>query len=287
MTPEEFFACTGGMYFVLKDFDAFGSNEMLGHVRVSLDDLLNGTGERVEYKITPEREFKDAKSTGKLFLRFREASEDDIEFMDVYKQNADKLGVYVNETFLSLRAPDLNMLRRLQKRGLNKEHLFRVRPFPDPAREEETTWMTKEQIFEESMKPSTHWVEAGSGQLGRVYVEVLGCEKLPNMDAATLNLRDRTDAFACLVYEDSIVTTDVIGDTLSPRWMPWCRRGFVFNVSHPSSDLQIGLFDFDPELSPLQIASRATGDLHDPIGRVQVNLSNFPTNTVLTLCYPM
>lgn len=102
----------------------------------------------------------------------------------------------------------------------------RVRPFPDPAREEETTWLTKEAITAESMKPSMNWVEAGSGDLGKLYVEVLGCTNLPNMDAMTTNVRDKTDAFGCLVFEDSIVMTDVIGDTLSPRYVMlnirWC-----------------------------------------------------------------
>jgi hypothetical protein len=49
----------------------------------------------------------------------------------------------------------------------------------------------------------------------------------------------------------------------------------------------LGLFDFDPENSPLQLASRATSSLHDPIGRVQVNLSLLRQNTDYTLCYPL
>jgi hypothetical protein len=74
----------------------------------------------------------------------------------------------------------------------------RVKPFPDPDRpEDQTKWLTEEQIEKEAMKPSTKWVEAGSGSLGKVYFEILKCDKLPNMDATTLNIRDKTDAFAC------------------------------------------------------------------------------------------
>lgn len=67
--------------------------------------------------------------------------------------------------------------------------------------------MTKEQILEDSMAPSKNWVEVGSGNLGRLYIEVLRCEDLPNMDSLTLDVRDATDAFACIVFEDAIVCT--------------------------------------------------------------------------------
>lgn len=53
MTPEEFFGSSGGMSFTIKDFDAVGPNEILGHVTVALQDLLKGTGERVEYDVLP------------------------------------------------------------------------------------------------------------------------------------------------------------------------------------------------------------------------------------------
>jgi hypothetical protein len=164
----------------------------------------------------------------------------------------------------------------------------RVKPYPDPTREEETTWLTDKQIEGEAIKHSTNWTEAGSGELGKLFVEIIGCDKLPNLDFGTLNFRDVTDAFACLIFEDAVVNTDVIGDSLSPRWMPWSRRAFVFNINHPSSDLQIGIFDHDIELSPLQLLSRATGeDLHDPVGRIQIHTSNFLENTVYTLKYNM
>lgn len=170
--------------------------------------------------------------------------------------------------------------------------------------------MTKEGIIEESMKPSTYWIEAGSGDVGKVYFEVLACQgkietlnesavtvewtctltpavtDLPNMDL-NLTTRDQTDAFACIAFEDALVHTDVIGDTLSPRWMPWCQRAFVFNISHPSSSLYIGVFDHDHELSPMQLLSRAAADLHDPVGRVQIHLSNFAADTDYTLAYPL
>jgi C2 domain len=164
-----------------------------------------------------------------------------------------------------------------------------VRPCPDPDRSDaETKWMTKEQIQAEAMKPSHHWVQAGAGSLGKLYLELISCDSLPNMDRGNVSLNiqkgDKTDAFACIVYEDVIVNTDVISNTLSPRWMPWCHRAFAFNIMHPSSDVFVGIFDHDPEQNPLHMVSQmAMSSLHDPIGRIVINLSHFKPDTVYLL----
>ena len=164
-----------------------------------------------------------------------------------------------------------------------------MKPCPDPDRPiAETEWMTKEEIKHEALQPSTCWIQAGNGNLGRVYLEIIGCDNLPNMDVGNVSLRlphkDKTDAFACIVYEDVIVNTDVIANTLSPRWMPWCHRAFAFNVLHPSSDVFIGIFDHDSEHNPLHKATQvAMSSLHDPIGRIVVNLAHFKPDTVYLL----
>ena len=41
--------------------------------------------------------------------------------------------------------------------------------------------MTKSDIDKEALKPSHSWVESGNGKLGKIYVEVLKCENLPNI----------------------------------------------------------------------------------------------------------
>lgn len=106
-------------------------------------------------------------------------------------------------------------------------------------------------------------------------MEVLGCDHLPNLDIS-LTGRDKTDAFACLVFEDCIVNTDVINDTLSPRWMPWSQRAFILNIMHPSSQLMVGVFDHD---------SGIADPGHDPVGRAVVNLTNLRQGTEYTLTY--
>jgi hypothetical protein len=137
--------------------------------------------------------------------------------------------------------------------------------------------MTASEIDDESLRPSTKWIEAGSGDLGKLFVEIIGCDGLPNMDTQIAG-GGKTDAFVSMVYEDTIVNSEVINDVLSPRWMPWTQRAFVFNVMHPSNDLMVGVLDYD---SPAPMAE------HDPIGRCEVDITNLLPNTEYTLCYDL
>jgi hypothetical protein len=151
---------------------------------------------------------------------------------------------------------------------------------PDPNRDEqETKWLTTYELDGEAKKPSFHWIETGSGTLGKVYFELIGCDNLPNLDAS-LTGRNKTDAFACIVFEDCIAHTEVINDTLSPRWMPWTQRAFVFNIMHQSSQLRIGVFDYDE-------AARAgvVDPQYDKVGKVNIDITNFCPGTKYTLTY--
>lgn len=126
------------------------------------------------------------------------------------------------------------------------------------------------------MSDSYNWIDVGSGNLGKVFVEVLSCDHLPNMDTGG-TFGNKTDSFVSVVYEDCFARTDVINDCLSPRWLPWSQRAFIFNMMHTSSQLFLGVFDYD---------SNAFSD-HDFIGRVSVDLSNFQPDTVYVLNYKL
>jgi hypothetical protein len=130
--------------------------------------------------------------------------------------------------------------------------------------------MTEEEIDAESKKQSTSWIAAGSGETGKLYFELLGCDGLPNMDTFS-----KDDCFACVIYEDAIVNTEVIMDSNSPRWMPWTQRAFIFNVHHPSSQVLVGIFDHDK------------GRSSDEIGRVAIDVSNFAPLTEYTLSFDL
>lgn len=158
-----------------------------------------------------------------------------------------------------------------KKAGTQKK---RVKPHPDPDRVEETSYLSAAEIKKETMAPSKEWVEAGSGKLGKLYLEILCCKNLPNVDVGE-TVGNLTDAFVCAVYEDAMVQTPVIDDELSPHWMPWTQRAFVFGMMHPASMLYLGCFDYD--LGPLTD--------HENIGRVAVNISNLQRDTDYTLTY--
>jgi hypothetical protein len=136
--------------------------------------------------------------------------------------------------------------------------------------------MTKKEIEAETTKESQNWNDIGTGKLGRLFVEILGCDDLPNLDTGGF-AGNKTDTFVSLVYEDSTLQTDVIDDTLSPRWLPWSKRAFIFHIFHSSSQLFLGVFDYDASLNPT--------DDHDLIGRLSVDLTNLQKDTVYTLKY--
>ena len=158
-----------------------------------------------------------------------------------------------------------------------RQHVFRIKPCPDPS--EPTT--TKEQLVSRdqlkaiTQQPSRQWVEAGSGTLGQLYLEILSCSQLPNVDYGTA-VGNQTDAFVAAVYGDSMVQTGIIDDELSPHWPPWTQRAFCFLIMHPSQVLYLGVFGH----------KRGIFD-HSAIGRVEVNLVNMQHDTEYNLEYDL
>ena len=163
-----------------------------------------------------------------------------------------------------------------KKKNRDGTKLNLVRPGPDEDNRLDTEWLTKDQVEECSQKESKKWIDLGSGKLGRVFVEIIGCDDLPNLDHSVLipGSSDKTDAFVSIVYEDSAAFTDVIDDCLSPRWMPWSRRAFIFRMMHPSSQIFLAVFDHD------QIR-------HDVVGRASIDITNLKPNTIYNLHYAL
>lgn len=50
-TPEEFFASSSGLTFVIKNFNPLGRDAIMGIVVLSQEELLEGTGDRKEYPL--------------------------------------------------------------------------------------------------------------------------------------------------------------------------------------------------------------------------------------------
>jgi hypothetical protein len=248
---------------------------LLGTVIIYFDEVLQAVGDRVEYTVQPEVPSRNENMKAVLALRFRKATRDDLIFLGKIKATAP----LIPAQDFRLVASDIDC-RHVHRKSVfqstcktkDKKKLFRVMPSPDPSRPKETEWMTKDEIYEEAFKPSVRWVQAGYGTMGTVYLEIIGCDNLPNMDLTAVDL---TDPFVGIVFEDNFVRTDIIWDDLNPRWMPWTTRAFAFQVRHPSSILMLGVFDHDETL------------YHDPGGRVVINTANFECDTTYLLHYQL
>jgi hypothetical protein len=249
---------------------------LLGTVTVNFDQVLQAVGDRVEYAVQPEIPSRHENMKAVLALRFRKATRDDLIFLGKIKATAPP--VPAQDCRLVASDIDCKHVHRKSifqstcKTTKDKKKLFRVMPSPDPSRPKETEWMTKDEIYDEALKPSVRWVQAGYGTVGTVYLEIIGCDNLPNLDLTAVDL---TDPFVGIVFEDNFVRTDIIWDDLNPRWMPWTTRAFAFKVRHPSSILMLGVFDHDETL------------YHDPVGRVVINTANFECDTTYLLHYQL
>lgn len=109
-------------------------------------------------------------------------------------------GLYAETSFLPIHVvPNPSMKRNRRPTNDGKSIQYRVKPFPDPDRYvDETKWLTHNEIDREAYKSSTKWIEAGTGSVGKFYVEIIGCDGLPNMDFSITG-RDKTDGEQSLV----------------------------------------------------------------------------------------
>ena len=192
-----------------------------------------------------------------LTLRFKKATEDEINFLRSYEAkkqtgilsnlglSSGVTGVFAEDSSLPPRIhPSTSWKRNERKTEDSLAPKYRLKPFPDPSRPQATKWLSRKEIERETKKPSQDWIEAGSGNVGKLYLEILGCDDIPNLDYSVSG-RNKSDPFVCIAFEDCVVNTDVINDCLAPRWMPWTRRAFVFNVLHPSSQIYIAVMDHE------------------------------------------
>ncbi|CAB9524093.1 expressed unknown protein [Seminavis robusta] len=238
-----------------------------------------------------------------LALRFRPAKPDEITFLNNLRRNRNVFVSASRRLSRSLssaserpeepshdeEAMDVNFRLVVRKsifssyrktQGKTGEPLVKLQPPKRNALQPEKSieWMTKTQIQAEALKPSTKWVETGHGEAGTLYLEILGCDNLPGMDTGIVE--DSSDPFVGIVFEDTMVRTQVLFETCTPRWLPWSTRAFAFNIAHSSSMLFLGVFDYDENM-PLQ------KDYHDPIGRTVINTINFESSVTYLLRYDL
>ena len=176
--------------------------------------LVSLAGETMNDKVgdnsEPDQTPTSAHHPPQLALRFRPASEEDIVFLNNLEHQR-KTYVLVSTT-QSMRSSmssskNANLLelnhadeatdihfRAVTKKGMfssskkkdtkTGETLVRLQPpklDPDLLNEPPVEWMTKAQVQKEALEPSRNWVETGHGQAGKLYLEIIGCDDLPNL----------------------------------------------------------------------------------------------------------
>jgi len=140
----------------------------------------------------------------------RPTSEDSKKLSAVLVTETDEAQM-VGETFMNAISGAFKSRRYYDKKA--GQHKVLVKPGPDPARKEETAYLTKGQLLSETNAPSHKWIEAGSGQLGKLYLEVLSCDDLPNVDVGGK------------YFADLIMTGDVVDQKLTSSSMISSLRG--------------------------------------------------------------
>ena len=85
-----------GLNLLVKDYDQFGHNEVLGMVNVPPAKLYKAEGERMEFKLKPAPGTK-GKVNGYLAVRCRRASDYDINFMNKLEKSKDLASHHVEQ----------------------------------------------------------------------------------------------------------------------------------------------------------------------------------------------
>ena len=165
--------------------------------------------ERLEYRL--EQKVVDR---AVIALRFRNATERDILFME----KLNRLSIFSKASVRNLSASspkqgsgrdeqqilqldpvdhqrvaaDINfanvnrksLMQCYKKTSSSGQEMCRVLPYPNPSMPESTEWMTKAEINDTAHLPSSTWVTAGCGQAGTMHLEILGCDKLPQLETS-------------------------------------------------------------------------------------------------------
>jgi hypothetical protein len=151
---------------------------VIGKVELTYSILLaNGDSTRNEYPVAPGI---------MLALRFRKSTPQDwTTFQELSAlSNRPKLDNAGDMDFEYVSSKRIIGNSTTIVENNTSQKAYRVWPFPDPDNPKETTYMTKSKIQQVAMEPSRSWTEAAGGaadNFGSIYLEILGCDNLPNM----------------------------------------------------------------------------------------------------------
>ena len=277
-SPDEI--STHGLSFEVYDWERVTKNRLLGRAKVYAETFYTSQNERLELEL--DSPFTNESKKPFLYVKFREATTEDINFMNRNKEYFEEQTCIKNNLKPPRDFAQPTQAKLLsQPHIINKKHdsegnkLYRVSPRCDPENPDKTTWLKKDEIEKASMEPSHQWVQVGAGTLGYLFVEVIGCDDIHDRGVIqkVATKVDEVDPYIAIVYEDTFVTTEVVDNCKRPRFMPWTRRAFVFNITTSSSVLNLALLDYNRNRDDTKI------------GRVTVPLNSFRANTQHVLYY--
>jgi hypothetical protein len=224
VTVKDLFVEADGLTLVVYDFDFSAGigerHEVLGAATVPAKDIFNAKEERLCYLLKPITIGKKTKghNKGKIAIRIRRATEHDKEFLATYEEYRKK-----NATTGILSKADKSKKKERGEHGVSalrsftetkvrtfigddgcKSLKYKAMPRPDPQKTTETEWMSTQEIETNVMKPSRKYEYIGNGKIARVYLEILSCDNLPNMEGVMGRFGNKTDGFVQIVYEDCI-----------------------------------------------------------------------------------
>ncbi|GFH47811.1 hypothetical protein CTEN210_04287 [Chaetoceros tenuissimus] len=262
---------------LLVDVKRTRGNRTIGQVTISQDAIVKGNGNRVEFHLCGSSSGTTRKNSQKkkkylIALRYREATESDIAFIQRGREAASKIRENFHDIITPYRLKTPRIFQRRQK-IIQNELYFLALPQDDEKGEQ---WFTEQQLHALVEKPSEAWTTIYSdGDIGKVYIEILSCENLPAVNL--LKQPRKGNPFVTIVHENSVATTDAIPDCANPRFLPWSRRAFKLRIKHTYSPLFLGVHDW----SPLSTSS------HFPLGRIAIRLNKFKSNTTYNLSYAL
>jgi hypothetical protein len=120
---EEFFSFTSGLTFCVKDFDCASSDELVGQVSISQNDLLLMNGERMAFDLKVPRKLMNKKNSNKLYapklnIRVRRAKPDDMTFMKTLHciKRSKREGVHASASFVSPTRQRVGILKKRESK---------------------------------------------------------------------------------------------------------------------------------------------------------------------------
>ena len=272
-TMKDLLMTKDGIMFEVRDRDLVGKGNSFGHAWLTPTQIYKSYGERIELPLK-----STSKSQGYIAIRCRRATDNDLSV--IFRLKTNQLpGNIDHHLQLKSKSNSLSYIMRQDSHTSKTDGIKRYRCKPEPNYDDplDTEWLTHEQITNYSKQPSIHWIDAGSGSLGRIYLEIIQCDSLQTKPVMIRNVLTprKPCTFVSILYEDTAAFTDVIDECSSPRWMPWSKRAFQFRMMHPSSQIFLAVFNYNHVTD------------HELIGRVSIDISNLQQNQLYHLTYSL